>query len=62
MLTMLLGGLWHGANLKFVVWGGIHGLGLAVERMLGIGRSEAKKRLSPLNRVIAIIVTNRQKP
>ncbi len=57
MLTMLLGGLWHGANLKFVVWGGIHGLGLAVERMLGIGRSEAKKRLSPLNRVIAIIVT-----
>jgi D-alanyl-lipoteichoic acid acyltransferase DltB (MBOAT superfamily) len=31
-LTMLLGGLWHGANWRFVVWGGIHGLGLAVER------------------------------
>ena len=26
---MLLGGLWHGANWTFVVWGGIHGAGLA---------------------------------
>jgi len=32
MLTMLIGGLWHGAALTFVVWGGIHGLLLAVER------------------------------
>ena len=29
---MLLGGLWHGANWTFVVWGGIHGLALSVER------------------------------
>jgi len=35
LLTMLLGGLWHGAAWTFVVWGGIHGLGLAVERALG---------------------------
>jgi D-alanyl-lipoteichoic acid acyltransferase DltB (MBOAT superfamily) len=32
MLTMLLGGLWHGANWTFVIWGGLHGAGLAVER------------------------------
>jgi alginate O-acetyltransferase complex protein AlgI len=32
MLTMLLGGLWHGAAWTFVVWGGIHGAGLALER------------------------------
>jgi alginate O-acetyltransferase complex protein AlgI len=32
MLTMLLGGLWHGAAWTFVLWGGIHGVGLAVER------------------------------
>jgi len=32
---MLLGGLWHGASWTFVVWGGIHGLGLAVERAVG---------------------------
>ncbi|MFZ5617151.1 MAG: MBOAT family O-acyltransferase [Pseudomonadota bacterium] len=34
MITMLLGGLWHGANWTFVVWGGLHGLYLAVERFL----------------------------
>ena len=32
MITMLLGGLWHGAAWTFVVWGGIHGIGLTVER------------------------------
>lgn len=35
MLTMLLGGLWHGASWHFVVWGGLHGLALAVHRFLG---------------------------
>lgn len=34
VLTMLLGGLWHGAAWTFVIWGGIHGLGLAIERLL----------------------------
>ena len=32
MITMLLGGLWHGANWKFVVWGGLHGAALAIEK------------------------------
>ncbi len=32
MITMLLGGLWHGANWNFVIWGGLHGLFLALER------------------------------
>jgi alginate O-acetyltransferase complex protein AlgI len=34
-LVMLLGGLWHGAAWNFVIWGGIHGLLLAGERMRG---------------------------
>lgn len=34
MGTMLLGGLWHGANWTFVVWGGLHGVYLAGERVL----------------------------
>lgn len=34
MVTMLLGGLWHGASWTFVVWGGLHGLYLAIERWL----------------------------
>ena len=33
MLTMLLGGLWHGASWNFVVWGGYHGALLGFERM-----------------------------
>jgi alginate O-acetyltransferase complex protein AlgI len=32
MLTMVLGGLWHGASWNFVIWGGIHGLALIVHR------------------------------
>ncbi len=31
-LTMVLGGLWHGASWNFVIWGLVHGLGLAVNR------------------------------
>ncbi len=31
MLTMLLGGLWHGANWTFVIWGGLHGFYLCVQ-------------------------------
>jgi alginate O-acetyltransferase complex protein AlgI len=38
MLTMALGGLWHGASWNFVVWGGYHGALLSGERALGIGR------------------------
>jgi alginate O-acetyltransferase complex protein AlgI len=33
LLTMLLGGLWHGAAWTFVAWGGFHGLMLALERL-----------------------------
>ncbi|MBA3458013.1 MAG: MBOAT family protein [Deltaproteobacteria bacterium] len=32
ILTMLIGGLWHGASWVFIVWGALHGLGLAVTR------------------------------
>ncbi len=34
MLTMLIGGLWHGAAWTFVIWGGLHGLFLVAERPL----------------------------
>jgi alginate O-acetyltransferase complex protein AlgI len=35
MITMVLGGLWHGAAWTFVIWGAFHGLGLVGERVLG---------------------------
>lgn len=37
LVTMLLGGLWHGAGLTFLLWGGYHGLLLVVERRLDWG-------------------------
>jgi len=33
MTTMLLGGLWHGASLRFIIWGGLHGLALAAHKI-----------------------------
>ncbi len=37
-LTMLLGGLWHGASWKFVLWGGVHGLVLGLEKAVDLPR------------------------
>jgi alginate O-acetyltransferase complex protein AlgI len=54
MITMLLGGLWHGAAWKFVVWGGIHGFILAVEKSLNFPNWVKK---SKVNHVIGVIVT-----
>ena len=34
MITMLVGGLWHGANWTFIAWGGIHGAALAANHLL----------------------------
>jgi D-alanyl-lipoteichoic acid acyltransferase DltB (MBOAT superfamily) len=34
MITMLLGGLWHGASWLFVVWGGLHGMYLIAEKFV----------------------------
>lgn len=44
LLTMIIGGFWHGANWIFVIWGAIHGAALAVERRFGwlLGLAEAR--------------------
>ncbi len=56
MLTMLLGGLWHGAGWNFVVWGGIHGLALVVHKewvqRVGSGRLPFVSRLLTLYTVL----------
>lgn len=41
MITMVLGGLWHGAAWTFVIWGALHGVGLAIERTTGQGKVDA---------------------
>jgi len=54
MLTMLLGGLWHGAQWTFVAWGGYHGVLLCLERLLGIGHAGDEPRgIAYLARVAA---------
>ncbi|MBR4325898.1 MAG: hypothetical protein IKP73_10275, partial [Bacteroidales bacterium] len=42
LLTMLIGGLWHGAAWKFVLWGGAHGVALGIDKI--------RKQLMPDNR------------
>lgn len=46
LIVMLLGGLWHGASLTFVVWGAIHGVALAIERAFGLHTDKARSLAS----------------
>jgi D-alanyl-lipoteichoic acid acyltransferase DltB (MBOAT superfamily) len=56
MVTMLLGGLWHGADLKFIIWGGLHGIGLAIGKIRSyiFGDGITRNRLF---RILTVIVT-----
>ncbi|MNT24080.1 Peptidoglycan O-acetyltransferase [compost metagenome] len=45
-LTMLLGGLWHGANFTYIIWGAWHGMWLAIERALGLDTNP--QRFNPI--------------
>ncbi|CAM3878142.1 MBOAT family protein [Flavobacterium cucumis] len=53
-MTMLLGGLWHGASWKFVVWGVLHGLALVVEKFFG---QFIKLPKNSLVRTIQVVLT-----
>lgn len=58
LLTMLLGGLWHGASLNFVFWGGLHGMALALHK--GWNRllhHTGDYRPTGLRRLAGIVVT-----
>ncbi len=52
MITMLLGGLWHGAAWNFVLWGGLHGVALAFHRRWSIATARAGE---VLRRALALI-------
>lgn len=53
-ITMLLGGLWHGAAIKFIIWGGLHGVALAVHR---IWKKYVKREFGKIGKVFSILVT-----
>lgn len=58
MLTMLLGGLWHGASWTFVAWGGYHGLLLASERLLGLRLAPGGKASRGLRTALTFIMVS----
>jgi alginate O-acetyltransferase complex protein AlgI len=56
MITMLLGGLWHGAALRFVIWGGLHGLGLVINKIWN-SLFGNRYRQGKLRRAAAVFIT-----
>jgi alginate O-acetyltransferase complex protein AlgI len=54
-ITMLIGGLWHGANWTFVVWGGIHAIGIAFNHWFRRVTAGRTKKLMP--RWLAVFLT-----
>ncbi len=51
-ITMLLGGLWHGASWTFVFWGGLNALALCIDKML-----PKKKEKNILEKVLSVLIT-----
>jgi D-alanyl-lipoteichoic acid acyltransferase DltB (MBOAT superfamily) len=60
MITMLLGGLWHGAGWTFILWGGLHGIYLVIHQVWGsapswIGRTKLKVLPRPVSLGVTFI-------
>jgi alginate O-acetyltransferase complex protein AlgI len=61
LLTMLIGGFWHGANWTFIIWGGMHGVALAIDKL----RIETSKKfkittsawLSNIAKPLGVLIT-----
>lgn len=56
LITMLLGGLWHGAAIRFIIWGFLHGIGLIFSKIWHSVFGERKKRFG-IGRAVAIFAT-----
>jgi len=56
MLTMLIGGLWHGASWNFVLWGGLNGIGIVVYK-LWKNISPWKNKSKWWNKILGVIIT-----
>ncbi|MBT8375693.1 MAG: MBOAT family protein [Winogradskyella sp.] len=54
MITMLLGGLWHGAAWTFVIWGALHGIYLVIERLL---RHKIHIKINAWNGILLALLT-----
>ena len=56
MITMLLGGLWHGANLRFIIWGGLHGTVLVINKVWR-NLFRERKNGNLLLRIVSVFIT-----
>ena len=54
MITMLLGGLWHGAGWNWIVWGGIQGAAMSIERATGLDKVPSSAALRGLRWFITL--------
>ncbi len=60
LITMLLGGLWHGASISFILWGVLHGMALAVHKFVMARFSSFKSlgcEMKPWRRVLGVLIT-----
>ena len=60
LITMVLGGLWHGAAVRFILWGALHGVALAVHKLwleIVPGSKALGKDMNPVTRVLGWFVT-----
>ncbi|WP_315403601.1 MBOAT family O-acyltransferase [Hoylesella saccharolytica] len=59
ILTMLLGGLWHGASLNFIAWGGMHGVALAAHKIFSTGVLKHKRdyKSKGICRIFGVFIT-----
>jgi len=58
---MLLGGLWHGASLRFILWGGLHGVSLVIHKIYSKSKIHLTLKQTPLiktgSNVISTLLT-----
>ncbi len=57
LFTMLIGGLWHGASLKFIFWGGFHGFALIVDKIIQKWSNNWKFKNYSVVKFVSIIFT-----
>ncbi len=57
MITMLLGGLWHGASWRFIIWGGLHGAALIAHKFYRRHFKRPDTLYSPKRNIIRIFLT-----
>jgi D-alanyl-lipoteichoic acid acyltransferase DltB (MBOAT superfamily) len=58
MITMLIGGFWHGADWKFIIWGALHGLALAIHKLyLSLKKSDSNSIGNRFFSAVSLILT-----